>query len=104
MATSIDGNNEHRCETSVDHQLLCTICNKLLNDPQYLSCGHTFCLQCIVQKTKENDVSCSICQQFVSIKDLTEIDHTVTKEVNDIPVEYNEKEQTTLHSQNIHES
>jgi len=103
MENSINNKNKDINETSVDHQLLCTICNEPFNDPQSLPCGHIFCLQCITQEIKGNYVSCPTCQQAVTINNFPKVNHTVRKNVNDLPMKYDEDKQTTIHSQNIHD-
>jgi hypothetical protein len=46
MENRVNNDKEKRNETSVNHQLICRICNKPFNDPQSLSCSHIFCHQC----------------------------------------------------------
>jgi hypothetical protein len=100
MTTSSSNNIKDRSETSVDYELICTICNKPFNGSPSFPCGHTFCRRCIRQEIEENHVTCPTCQQGVTINKFSEVNYTVRKNVNDLPMKYNEDKQTTLHSQN----
>lgn len=38
--------------TSNDNEsMVCKICNKYFNDPRVLTCSHTYCFQCILEKS-----------------------------------------------------
>jgi len=102
MGNNINNNNENRNETSVDYELVCTICSKPSNDPQSFPCGHTFCRQCITQKIEKNHVSCPTCQQPVTINNFPEINHAVCRNVKDLPMKHDKDKQTALRSPNIH--
>eukprot|EP00494_Astrolonche_serrata_P028136 UN28401 len=42
------------------NNLLCQICNDVLEDPEFLECGHTFCCHCI---PKFQDKLCPLCRK-----------------------------------------
>jgi hypothetical protein len=79
MTTSSSNNIKERSETSVDYELICTICNKPFNDLQYFVCDDAFCRQCIRQEIEVNQVSYPTCQQGVTINNFSEVSHTVRK-------------------------
>ena len=60
----------------IEKYLTCPICQEIFDDPIRISCGHTFCKQCLLQwEKKSNNKLCSLCRnQYVteySGKDLT---------------------------------
>jgi chromosome segregation ATPase len=90
--------NQNLDETSIDYQVMCSICNKPSIDSRCLPCGHSFCGQCIERWIEENHTSCPICSQAVPMRNLLEVDRVVREKVNDLPVKPYENEQTTLHN------
>ncbi len=95
--------NEDLNETLMNDRLICTICNRPFNDLQTISCGHIVCRQCLTQKLEGDYVLCPICRQSASINNLPEIDQTVLRKTDNLPMESNEDEQRTLHNDNIHD-
>ena len=58
---------------SIRHNLTCTFCHELLQDPRILPCLHTFCMQCIEnlvrsRATATSEVSCPTCSQQVALE------------------------------------
>ena len=50
-------------EKKISRHLICSICKKVFNNPVLIDCDHTFCLECIKQKLKDNNDECPICHQ-----------------------------------------
>ena len=48
---------------SDEEELTCKICNKLLNNPTTLLCGHNFCIECVVKLIFEREIICPICRE-----------------------------------------
>lgn len=66
-----DENNKQ--ELNEDNQLKCFLCKQLFNQPKFLLCTHTFCLQCCEKLIKTNltkdqiEILCPICQQITEV-------------------------------------
>jgi len=61
-----DGNKQ---ELNEDNQLKCFLCKQLFNQPKFLSCTHTFCLQCCEKLIRnKNQIQCPICQQITQVR------------------------------------
>ena len=61
-----------------DHFLTCTVCHEIFTDPSTLSCGHSFCGQCIVTFTKTRpdavsakSIACPFCWRLTRVPDPT---------------------------------
>ena len=50
-------------EKKISRHLICSICKKVFNNPVLIDCDHTFCLECIKQKLKQNNNQCPICKE-----------------------------------------
>ena len=50
-------------EKKISRHLICSICKKVFNNPVLINCDHTFCLECIKKKLKENNNECPICHE-----------------------------------------
>lgn len=50
-------------DTSIDVNLMCSVCHAIFTDPYCTPCGHTFCRQCITQR---NQTTCPICNIDIS--------------------------------------
>jgi hypothetical protein len=61
--------DDNKQELNEDDQLTCSLCKQLFNQPKFLSCTHTFCLQCCEKLIKNKDqIPCPICQQITEVK------------------------------------
>ncbi|XP_072170303.1 uncharacterized protein [Diadema setosum] len=60
-------------EQAVTKSLQCPLCIDLLKSPKLLSCGHTFCKECLclLQSSggNPNHISCPLCRQRTEVKD-----------------------------------
>ena len=45
---------------------ICKICNKEMENPVSVSCGHIFCEKCIIGQFKDNRKKCIICNQILN--------------------------------------
>ena len=66
MATNI--NYEYLNETSIDPQLICSICSAPYHDPLCTPCAHIFCRGCITRRIDRGNLSCPICRGPVESK------------------------------------
>ena len=62
---------EYVNESSIDPELICTVCKSPYQDPRCTPCDHTFCAGCIATWVKANSRSCPTCRQLFLIYDLT---------------------------------
>ena len=57
-----------RLQSAVNSLLECGFCLEVYEDPRILSCGHTFCLKCLLKQyetsllSKANEITCGICR------------------------------------------
>ena len=58
VSTSLSPEPEAQ-EITLD-DLNCSICNKFMTEPAITTCGHIFCLHCII-KYKQTNSCCSLC-------------------------------------------
>ncbi|XP_071483773.1 E3 ubiquitin-protein ligase TRIM56-like [Diadema antillarum] len=60
-------------ELAVTKSLQCPLCIDFLKAPKLLSCGHTFCKECLcllqVSGGNPNHISCPLCRQKTEVKD-----------------------------------
>ena len=61
---------EYVNESSIDPELICTICKSPYQDPRCTPCDHTFCADCIATWTRLNPRSCPTCRRPVPNNDL----------------------------------
>jgi tripartite motif-containing protein 2/3 len=62
---------------AVDFSLLleCSLCQKSFREPRMLSCGHTFCKECLQKQLdlslplNNNQIICAFCKQITSLLD-----------------------------------
>jgi hypothetical protein len=62
--------DDEKEEEEEDNHLKCSICKQLLNQPKFLSCTHSFCLQCIeklIENKDEITIECPLCQQITQV-------------------------------------
>eukprot|EP00462_Mataza_sp_D1_P012321 CAMPEP_0175150936 /NCGR_PEP_ID=MMETSP0087-20121206/18181_1 /TAXON_ID=136419 /ORGANISM="Unknown Unknown, Strain D1" /LENGTH=574 /DNA_ID=CAMNT_0016437005 /DNA_START=30 /DNA_END=1754 /DNA_ORIENTATION=+ len=57
----------------MNSSLECTLCFERFDDeklcPRLLSCGHSFCSQCLEQLLKQNAITCPTCRKVVSVSE-----------------------------------
>jgi hypothetical protein len=68
MATS--SNTDYIDDTSIDSELMCTICRGYFKDPYCTQCDHTFCRQCIMQRIRHGNAICPRCAKPISVHDV----------------------------------
>ena len=64
MAAAAVDETQDKIETGWDlvkREITCVICKKIFTDPRILSCSHTFCKQCIDDRSKE---ACELTETF----------------------------------------
>ena len=81
-------NKERRkfvCMENVSKFLFCSICDEIFRNPVRLkSCGHTYCLSCILQWSKHN-LNCPLCRVNFTENDIR-VDKIATNIINDLEV------------------
>ena len=55
--------------SKVSKHLYCSICQNIFSEPTRITCGHTFCLDCITHWAKKHS-DCPICRSFFSQKSM----------------------------------
>ena len=63
--------DDDKQELDEDNQLKCSFCKQLFNQPKFLSCAHSFCLQCceklILNSSNKDQIQCPTCQQTTNV-------------------------------------
>ena len=73
------------CLDNVSKFLYCSICDEIFQDPVRLkSCGHTYCLSCILQWSKHN-LNCPLCREPFSENDIRN-DLIASSIINDLEI------------------
>ncbi|KIY45090.1 hypothetical protein FISHEDRAFT_50052 [Fistulina hepatica ATCC 64428] len=67
----------------------CIICTSIAFKPVRLSCGHLFCVRCLVKMQKRGQADCPMCRAHVVMRaDRTNIDHALVNFMQDwFPIE-----------------
>ena len=73
------------CIDNVSKFLYCSICDEIFRNPIRLkSCGHTYCLSCILNWSKHN-LNCPLCRKEFTENDIR-VDHIATNIINDLEI------------------
>ena len=48
-------------------ELLCPVCQQILQDPVQTSCGHSFCSKCLGQSQRYRRLQCHVCRQECTV-------------------------------------
>ena len=73
------------CLDNVSKFLYCSICDDIFRDPIRLkTCGHTFCINCIIQWAQHN-LNCPLCRESFTDKDIQK-DIIATNIINDLEI------------------
>jgi len=66
---NLEDEDDNKQELNEDNQLKCLLCKQLYNQPKFLSCTHTFCLQCCEKLIENKDqIQCPTCQQITEVR------------------------------------
>jgi hypothetical protein len=60
-------------ETTIDPELICSICQTTFDDPCSTSCDETFCRKCITNWIEAEKGSCPHCRRTISISALNKV-------------------------------
>ena len=73
------------CLDNVSKFLYCSICDDIFRNPVRLkTCGHTYCLNCIIQWARHN-LNCPLCRESFIDKDIQK-DIIATNIINDLEI------------------
>ena len=73
------------CLDNVSKFLYCSICDDIFRNPERLkSCGHTYCMSCILQWSKHN-LNCPLCRENFTENDIR-TDIIATNIINDLEI------------------
>jgi hypothetical protein len=64
---------EYINESSIDSELICSICQAPFNNPCCAPCGEIYCRECISRWIQTRNGSCPHCRQTISIKGLNNV-------------------------------
>ena len=85
MELSYNINRKFVCLDNVSKFLYCSICDDIFRNPIRLkTCGHTYCIGCILQWSKHNS-NCPLCREEFSEKDI-KTDIIATNIINDLEI------------------
>lgn len=93
---SITEKFEYVNESSIDPELICTICQSPYQDPRCTPCDHTFCADCINTWVKANSRSCPTCRQTFPSNDLAPANRIVRNMLDRLLVKCTRCGDTTL--------
>jgi len=66
--------DEEEDEESEDSQLKCFLCKQFSNQPKFLCCTHSFCVQCCEKLLSNRDeIQCPICHQSTRVSNVNEL-------------------------------
>jgi len=51
----------------IEEGLLCNVCNKIIKEPRFLACFHSFCTSCLLTKVVDNKITCTDCTENTSL-------------------------------------
>lgn len=71
----------------ISKHLTCTICRDIFNEPNRVSCGHTFCYDCITEWIKSSP-DCPICRKKIQRNQVSK-DLVASNIINDLEVTCN---------------
>ena len=85
MECSINTKRKFVCLDNVSKFLYCSICDDIFRNPIRLkSCGHTYCMNCILSWSKHN-LNCPLCRLNFTENDI-KIDIIATNIINDLEI------------------
>ena len=85
MENKINQERKFVCLDNVSKFLYCSICNDIFRNPVRLkTCGHTYCLNCIIQWARHN-LNCPLCRASFTDTDIKK-DIIATNIINDLEI------------------
>ena len=85
MENTINHERKFVCLDNVSKFLYCSICDDIFRDPVRLkTCGHTYCLNCIIQWARHN-LNCPLCRLNFTDTDIKK-DIIATNIINDLEI------------------
>lgn len=97
------GSYEYVDETSIDSDLICSICREACRDAQCTSCEHLFCLHCITTWQQGSFFSCPICRHRLARTDLQPASAFIVQMIDKLKVKCKQCGRTDLTRTDIDE-
>jgi hypothetical protein len=95
--TNNNSQYEYMAESSINSELMCSICNKPFFQPVSTPCDHSFCRECIQRWIEKNNKSCPTCRhQIKSMDEFTQVSRPLRNMLDQLQIKCSKCGQTDL--------
>jgi hypothetical protein len=77
---------EYINESSINEDLICSICNAPLENPRCTPCNHIFCCQCITKWVNGNNTTCPLCRGHLTLNNLTQAQPAIRSMLDELSI------------------